>query len=123
MYRTFYNTPVQVIFVDPTDEDSIIWKSGIAYLDEVICGCCGSVFDITDIISMEDICGHETLFEYDDWINISDEIKGDELPAGLKMSNGVVIVESNNDDDDNYNNDTFFESDRANIWYEDDNDD
>ena len=35
----------------------------------IICGCCGSLFEPEDV---------EIIKEYESWINLSEEIKGDE---------------------------------------------
>ena len=43
----FFETPTQVKFWDP---DGGHYTAGIAYKDEIICGCCGGVFEIEEII-------------------------------------------------------------------------
>ena len=35
----------------------------------IVCGCCGSLFEPEDV---------EIIREYEDWIDLSEEIKGDE---------------------------------------------
>ena len=35
----------------------------------IVCGCCGSLFEPEDV---------EIIKEYESWINLSEEIKGDE---------------------------------------------
>lgn len=50
------------------------WFGGIMVDDEyIICGCCGGVFDKEDM-SDGTVCEIQLL----GWVNISDEIKGDE---------------------------------------------
>lgn len=36
---------------------------------KIVCGCCGSLFEPEDV---------EIIKEYESWINLSEEIKGDE---------------------------------------------
>lgn len=59
-------TTRQVKFKDPDGEI----LGGILVNDEfIICGCCGGVFEMEEVT---------ILHRYPDWINISDEIKGEE---------------------------------------------
>ena len=44
--QNYFHTPTQVKFYDYDNEK---WNAGIAYKDEIICGCCGGVFEIRDI--------------------------------------------------------------------------
>jgi hypothetical protein len=44
----YYGTPCQVKYWDPDDEEYI---GGIAIHDYLICGCCGSISKISDIIA------------------------------------------------------------------------
>ena len=51
------------------------WKGGIWDSEEdiIICGCCGGIFEKDDI--------HDGVFQfkvYDNWVDISEEIMGDE---------------------------------------------
>lgn len=49
------------------------WKGGIAYRDEIICGCCGGIQELSKFADDE-------VVDYEVWISISDEIiGGDEL--------------------------------------------
>ena len=61
--KKFYDVPTQVCFYD--DENEL--KFGIAYHDEIICGCCGSIYEISEVRQVCEL----------DWINISDAISGD----------------------------------------------
>ena len=40
----YFDRPTQVVFCDEQGG----WKGGIAYCNEIICGCCGSIFDIEE---------------------------------------------------------------------------
>ena len=44
--KRYYDVPTQVRFFMNEDEG---YCGGIAYHDEIICGCCGGVFEINDI--------------------------------------------------------------------------
>lgn len=63
----FFEKPTQVKFLD---RDNNRWVGGIAYHDEIICGCCGGIFEI------DEFADHE-IVTYD-WMNISDEIIGED---------------------------------------------
>lgn len=117
MMHDFYNTPVQVVFADiESTKDNINWCGGIAFRDEVICGCCGGVFEIADLLSITDEIECDPIFEYDDWMNIEEEIRGDELPIGLMLLDGKIVLEEeevycSEDEDINspiFNTDPFF---------------
>ena len=66
----YFNTPTQVAFWD-VDGDHYI--GGIAYGDEIICGCCGGV------VSIEEVCefapeGIDPIVVYNDWMGLSGDI-------------------------------------------------
>ena len=46
MKYNYFEVPTQVKFWD-VDGDHYI--GGIAYRDKIICGCCGGIFDISEI--------------------------------------------------------------------------
>ena len=73
----FYDLPTQVKFADfNSDEPS--WIGGIALEDKVICGCCGAVFEISDIYDEADEIGFEgEPIQELPWSDISEEIKGE----------------------------------------------
>ena len=52
--------------------------SGIMIGDKIICGCCGALFYVDDVIenAREDGVTHPILM-YDQWVDLSDEIRGD----------------------------------------------
>ena len=65
--KKFFKTPTQVAFIITTDLSKEICY-GIAYKNEIICGCCGNVFELGDYI--------EVLEELP-WVSLQKEIKGD----------------------------------------------
>ena len=67
----FFEKPTQVKFWDPNGGKH--WIGGIGYRDEIICGCCGSVFEVSELLgdNPNDIVQLP-------WIDISEEIRGDE---------------------------------------------
>lgn len=72
----FFNVPTQVKFYDSEDKSYV---GGIAYKDEVFCGCCGSVFEISDIIADAEELGvgaNEAIIALP-WIDIQLEIIGE----------------------------------------------
>jgi hypothetical protein len=73
-----FDIPTQVMFADPDNYDE--WLFGIAYKDEIICGCCGGVFEISDVIKMAPEHIIEPIRQYKEWTNISDAIYGGEKP-------------------------------------------
>lgn len=75
----------QVRFLDLGDtHKEEVWHGGIAIDDNIICGCCGTIFDIKDYFAdweeygKEDYPNVEAPIEvYDYWVPLSDEIKGE----------------------------------------------
>lgn len=61
--RKSFERPTQVKFCEIGAEESI--EYGIAYNDEVICACCGGIFELDEV---------EILEEYEDWIDFKYEI-------------------------------------------------
>ena len=89
-----YDLPTQVMFYDSNECG---WASGIAYGDEVICGCCGSVFSLEEIHGEAKAEGLESgIYAYSSWIDISVEIMGGELPDGLDFNEDDEILEEDN---------------------------
>lgn len=66
--------PKQIMFKDLDGED----KHGGILLDngDVICGCCGGIFEADEKGET-----WELIKEYSDWINIDEEICGEDLYA------------------------------------------
>ncbi len=67
--KRFFEKPTQVQFRDPEGDNS--WIGGIAYQDKIICGECGEVLNVEDY-------DYFNLQEYDHWVSISEEIKGED---------------------------------------------
>lgn len=67
-----YDCPTQVKFYD-VDGDHYV--GGIAYGNCIICGCCGGIFEIAEVIEYapEDV---EPIIELE-WIDIANEIAGE----------------------------------------------
>lgn len=70
----FFEVPTQVKFYEAAEEDYI---GGIAYRNEIICGCCGSVFEISDVIVEAEEDGIEEPIVKLPWIDIQSEIIGE----------------------------------------------
>lgn len=70
----YHSKDVVVKFWDYFDEH---YLGGIAYRDEIICGCCGGVFDISEIYEpAPDTLEEDPIVVYDTWVNLSSEIRG-----------------------------------------------
>lgn len=65
--KKFFEEPTQVAFVDTTSLNEEI-RYGIAYKNEIICGCCGTVFELGS---------YAKVLEELPWISLEEEIKGD----------------------------------------------
>ena len=80
----YFYEPTQVMFADPDNEGE--WLAGIAYKDEIICACCGGVFEIADVLEAvpED---EQAIFPYEDWADISTEICGNGFPEDFPILN------------------------------------
>lgn len=70
----FFEVPTQVKFYEAAEEDYI---GGIAYRNEIICGCCGSVLEISDVIVEAEEEGIEEPIVKLPWIDIQSEIVGE----------------------------------------------
>ena len=71
----YFAVPTQVKFWDALSEDYI---GGIAYLDEIICGCCGSVFKISEIYEVApDTLDNDPIVVVKGWKGLSDKICGE----------------------------------------------
>ena len=77
----YFDRPTQVMFCDEEGE----WLAGIAYCGEIICGCCGGVVEIEEIYEFCPNNVKNPIYIYSQWIDISDEIRGGELPEGLEF--------------------------------------
>ena len=72
-----YDTPTQVCF---WDWDANEWLAGIAWGDNIICGCCGGVFEIAEIYENAPQEIKKPVVEFNYWVNFSEEIVGDCWP-------------------------------------------
>ena len=68
----YFAVPTQVEFWDVNGDHYI---GGIAYRNEVICGCCGGIFDISEIYESAPNTLEDPIVVYD-WVNISSKIRG-----------------------------------------------
>ena len=98
----YFETPVQVMFHDVDNPGS--WRAGIAYKNEIICGCCGGVFEISDIIEFSDGVVKCPIYFYDCWDDLTDEIMGGDLPEALDRNEDGEIYEVS---DENYEQHSF----------------
>lgn len=69
-FKLYYECPMQVKFWEPEVNG---YMGGIAYRDEVICGCCGGVFLIANIVCNTPK-GTTPIIAYENWIDIEHEI-------------------------------------------------
>lgn len=74
MPKTYYKTPTQVKFYDNFTKK---WLGGIAYLHDIICGCCGDFIDIQEVLNDGAEDGIAVPILELPWVDISDEIKGE----------------------------------------------
>ena len=75
MKYDYFEVPTQVKFWDYEGDH---YLGGIAYRDEIICGCCGGIFDISEIYQFAlDTLEEDPIIIYN-WIDISGEICGDD---------------------------------------------
>lgn len=73
----YFKVPTQVKF---WDYEGGHYLGGIAYLDEIICGCCGGILDISEIYEFApDTLEEDPIVIYDNWVCISSAICGDEV--------------------------------------------
>lgn len=70
----FFEIPTQVKFYEAAEEDYI---GGIAYRNEIICGCCGSILEISDVIAEAEEDGIEEPIVKLPWIDIQSEVIGE----------------------------------------------
>jgi hypothetical protein len=80
----YFDVPTQVFWKNPDfgDTDSIYdseteYFVGIAYKDEIICACCGAVYDVDEVVSNAIEDGREAIRMFGTWVDISTEVEGD----------------------------------------------
>lgn len=67
--KQYFETPTQVLFKQDEEtmrENGVKWFAGIAYHDEIICGCCGSIVEVSETELIQPL----------PWVNISNAIAG-----------------------------------------------
>lgn len=69
----YFEAPTQVKFWDEH------YIGGIAYRDEIICGCCGGIFRISDVYEVApDTLDNDPIIVYNGWVGLSSEICRDD---------------------------------------------
>lgn len=76
MAKMWYEEPTQVSFIDVDNEPYRL--GGIAYRDELICGCCGAAISLEELYeeAREADIDEDKVIEVLDWFDISEAIKG-----------------------------------------------
>ena len=102
MEKTYFDRPTQVVFADPDNPGE--WLAGIAYSDVIICGCCGGVFEIADVVDCAKEDGiKNAIHKYYEWTDLADEIVGGELPETLdRNENGEIYEVPDEEYEQNY---------------------
>ena len=100
MNKPYFESPKQVMFHDIDNPHS--WLVGIGYKDEIICACCGGVYEIAEVCELSEGYVDQAIYPYEDWINLADEIYGGELPEGLTVNEEDSIVEESAVDAEEY---------------------
>lgn len=72
----FFETPTQVKFLDDA-EDELKYKGGIAYGDVIVCGCCGGVVEINDLLEYFSEQEAKLIIIPLEWTDISEAIIGE----------------------------------------------
>lgn len=68
--------PRQVMFWDGEN-----YCAGFMIGKLLVCGCCGGTFNLDEVIEMAREDGQVPVRVFDIWVDISDEIRGDETEA------------------------------------------
>ena len=93
----YFLQPTQVMYFDYREENEPRLLTGIAFRQEIICGCCGDVIDINKLVKAGKREGHnKVVFPYNTWEDISEAIDGGEYPPGLACGadgKSLVITE------------------------------
>lgn len=69
MNEKYFDIPTQVHFFVPFTSE---WCYGIAYHNEIICACCGGIFELDEVESVTKLT----------WIGFAEDIADDTLPFG-----------------------------------------
>lgn len=95
--KNIYYCPTQVMFWNDAEED---WCYGIAYGEEIICGCCGGTLEIDEVIEDGLERGvQQPIHEYEDWVDICDAIHGDEFPDSFIIEPVLEIDEEDSENE------------------------
>ena len=84
MATTYFDHPTQVKYLDIDsgyDVNEAHYVGGIAYRDEIICGCCGATISIEDLMELAhdmQINEADLIIPFHSWIDIEYKIRGDE---------------------------------------------
>jgi hypothetical protein len=70
--KTYFEVPTQVAYWDESH-----YVGGIAYHDMIICGCCGGLMEIKEVIEFAPV-DVTPVIEYAIWNNVSSEIMDEE---------------------------------------------
>lgn len=68
--KQYFETPTQVLFKQDKEtmrENGTEWFAGIAYHDEIICGCCGGIVETSETKLIQPL----------PWVDITEAIAGD----------------------------------------------
>ena len=69
----YFDNPTQVKFYDSDAGECGEYVGGIAYRNEVICGCCGGTFEIEELCEYAP-SGVNPIIICEDWMDIAHEI-------------------------------------------------
>lgn len=79
--KTYFEDPTQVAY---WDEDHYV--GGIAYHDVIICGCCGGLMEIKEVVEFAPV-DVTPIVEYSFWMSVSREIM-DEAEEYYRLGEG-----------------------------------
>ena len=82
-HKVIVNFPIDLIQTSDTFLFGDHYTYGIAYKNEIICGCCGGVFEISEIVEHTPI-ELQSIYPYENWADLTEEIFGGEYPAGYE---------------------------------------
>ena len=79
----YSKNPTQVLFYD--GEGMV---AGIMIGEKIICGCCGAVFEIDDVIENAKEANVPAIRWFDGWVDVSEKIKG-----GMESKEALIVTE------------------------------
>ena len=74
----YFDVPTQVYF---WDFDGNHWLAGIAWNQNIICGCCGGVFEIDEVYEYAPAELVHPIIPFNTWVDLSAEITGGSWPV------------------------------------------